>query len=295
MTRLRFSGHETFAVRTFWPKKGYDFIINGGKFSNPDAGIKLGVGKNMVSSISYWMKALNLYDELKEQQTEFADLLFGDNGYDMFLEDIGSIWLLHYQLVKSNYASIYNLVFNSFRKERTIFTKRQLNNYIKRQFTDLNNLSYNSKTIDKDINVFLRSYNAPDYKSITKDFEEEIGGLFLELELMTSNKDVDLNEERVNWYNISSKERNSLPPEIVLFVILDCFENTANISFRRLEIENNSPGLIFALSKEGLYKVIKEIELITDSVIVSESAGNISLVISEGLDKWEILKKYYEE
>jgi hypothetical protein len=27
MDKLRFSGHETFIARTFWPKKGYDFII----------------------------------------------------------------------------------------------------------------------------------------------------------------------------------------------------------------------------------------------------------------------------
>jgi len=48
MSNYRFSGHETFVVRSFWPKKGYDFIASGGKFSDDDAVVKLGVGKNMV-------------------------------------------------------------------------------------------------------------------------------------------------------------------------------------------------------------------------------------------------------
>jgi hypothetical protein len=63
MSKLRFSGHDTFIVRTFWPKKGYDFIKNGGNFNAEDAVIDLGVGKNMVSSINFWMKALGLNEE----------------------------------------------------------------------------------------------------------------------------------------------------------------------------------------------------------------------------------------
>jgi hypothetical protein len=55
MDKLRFSGHETFIARTFWPKKGYDFIKQGGKFSSEDAVVELGVGKNMVLSINFWM------------------------------------------------------------------------------------------------------------------------------------------------------------------------------------------------------------------------------------------------
>jgi len=37
MDKLRFSGHDIFIVRTFWPKKGYDFIRIGGNFNYEDA------------------------------------------------------------------------------------------------------------------------------------------------------------------------------------------------------------------------------------------------------------------
>jgi len=293
MNKLRFSGHETFIARTFWPKKGYDFILDGGNFNAESAVVKLGVGKNMVSSIKYWMKSLNIYDESKNNQTAFADFLYGENGNDPFLEDVASIWLLHYYLIKLNYASIFSLVFNSLRKERSFFTKKQLHSFIKRQFQEQNNNGYNSNTIDKDVNVFLRTYNTPDYKSIKKDFEDEIGGLFQELELMTSKREVDLDEKNVDWFDLTGKERFSLPPEVVLFAILDTFTESLNIGFRRLEIEKNSPGMVFALSKESLFKKLKEIESTTKGIIVSESAGNITLVIPEGLNKWDILRNYY--
>lgn len=52
MSKLRFSGHDTFIVRTFWPKKGYDFIKNGGNFSAEDAVVDLGVGKNIYPAIN---------------------------------------------------------------------------------------------------------------------------------------------------------------------------------------------------------------------------------------------------
>jgi len=295
MSRLRFSGHETFIVRTFWPKKGYDFIMEGGDFNAKDAVVKLGVGKNMVSSINYWMKSLYLIDESNNIPSLFADFLFGETGNDLFLEDIGSVWLLHYYLINHNYASIYSLVFNKFRKERSIFTKSQLHSFIKRHFHEQNNNGYNSNTIDKDAGVLLRTYNTPDYKSIKKDYEDEIGGLFLELELMSSKRDVDLDEKKVDWFDLTGKERPTLPAEVVLFTILDSYPESQNISFRRLEIEENSPGMVFALSKEGLFMKLKEIESINKGVIISESAGNITMVIPEGIDKWELLKNYYAE
>ena len=58
----------------------------------------------------------------RDSPTEIAEYLFGKKGNDIYLEDYGTIWLLHYHLVKTNKASIYNLVFNEFRKERIDFT-----------------------------------------------------------------------------------------------------------------------------------------------------------------------------
>jgi hypothetical protein len=49
-----------------------------------------------------------------------------------FLEDDASLWLLHYQLIKTGLASTYNIIFNEFRKEKLFFNKDTFVNYLKR-------------------------------------------------------------------------------------------------------------------------------------------------------------------
>lgn len=298
MNRLRFSGHDTFIVRSFWPKKGYDFVNKGFRFSSEEAVIELGVGKNMVSSIQFWMKALGLLEEDNTTPTDFAKFVFDNQGVDPFLEDIGSIWLLHYYLVKTDYSSIYSLIFNDLRKERAVFNRNQLSSFIKRKYAEAGDNSLNQNTIDKDINVFTRLYNKVDFQSLTKDFEDEVSSLMIELELIVSTIEDEVKEgsnkrEKVEWFYLHGDNRPSLPPEVLLFAILDNFKDAKNIGLKRLEIEPNSPGMVFLLSKDALYKQLKKLENIYPGIIVSETAGNTVLVLPEGIDQWEILRKYY--
>ena len=53
-------------------------------------------------------------EEFDSELTELAHLLLKDGGYDEYLESEGTLWLLHYQLQKVGYSSIYSLAFNQF-------------------------------------------------------------------------------------------------------------------------------------------------------------------------------------
>ena len=90
--KFTFSGHESFQCRQLWLKKGYDFVNKKKSFNNDDAVVELGVGKNMVSSIRFWMKAFNLLTTTDEL-TDFAHKLLADDGYDPYMEDEGTLWL----------------------------------------------------------------------------------------------------------------------------------------------------------------------------------------------------------
>ena len=70
--RYCFSGHESFPCKSMWLKKGYDYLVDRNRFTDPDAVVKLGVGKNMVQSIRFWLRAfglLNLARYLNMQPT----------------------------------------------------------------------------------------------------------------------------------------------------------------------------------------------------------------------------------
>jgi len=151
--RYSFAGHETFTCKNYWLKKGYDHSVENKKF-NDEAVIDLGVGKNMVNSISFWLKAFGLY----EDDVVLRDLIFhSEKGYDPYLEDIGTIWFLHHMLVTTNKASTYNLVFNYFRKLRIDFNVEQLVKYLETE-CEKENQSFSSNSIKKDCSVFINNY-----------------------------------------------------------------------------------------------------------------------------------------
>ena len=75
--RLTFSGHDSFPCRNLWLKKGYDYVLSGKSFSDEDSVVVLGVGKNMVNAIRYWMKAFDLLDQ-DNKLTELSYFIFSN-------------------------------------------------------------------------------------------------------------------------------------------------------------------------------------------------------------------------
>ena len=290
--KLHFSGHESFACKQFWLKKGFDFAAEEKSFNDETAVVELGVGKNMVNSIRYWSKCFNIIDD-SDQPTEFGSKIFFEDGLDPYLEDIGTIWLLHYYLIKKNKASIYSLLFNEFRKERIDFNKEQFHSFLKRKCNDEeNSVKYNENTINTDINVLLKNYSKPETKSKI-EIEDVFSNMFLDLDLILDYKKRDINNHLIDWYRIEGSLREDLPCEIVLFLILDNFENETSISFRQLLVGFNSPGSVFALTAEGLFDKIQQIINKHNNIVYSETAGNQVLQIKGNINKWEVLDEYY--
>lgn len=99
----RYSGHETFPCRYTWlPKAVRGLTKNGQLFSDEDAAmVDLGVGKNMVRSIRFWADAAEIASSrIKEpglDVSEFGKVIFGARGHDQFLEDIQTLWLIHWK------------------------------------------------------------------------------------------------------------------------------------------------------------------------------------------------------
>lgn len=159
MARPIFSGHESFACKSHWLKRGYDFVRGENNFNDDDAVVRLGVGKNMVASIKFWLKAIGL---LKDTGlVDISDHLFDDeNGKDPYLEDVGTLWLLHFLLIHTDYATIYKTTFVDYHRQRNIVEKSKLQNYIKHacfEETGYKNL-YNDNTVKRDIGVMLHNY-----------------------------------------------------------------------------------------------------------------------------------------
>lgn len=285
ITKYTFSGHDSFQCRQLWLKKGYDYVQEGNNFNDEDAVVQLGVGKNMVSSIRFWLKAFNIIDN-KDIPTEFGKRLFDDeNGYDPFLEDEASLWLLHYQLVKNSFASIYSIIFNKFRKEKLFFNKETFVNYVKRIGENNPDLNFNENTVAKDFIVFANLYkNDPE----SKDVEDSFTGILSEIELLKT-----IGKGKEEQFYIENSERDNLPEAVVLFTILDNPNYGNSISLNSLEFDINSPGAIFALNRSGLMNKISDILNDFKDITFTDQAGIKELQFKKKTDAYTILDTYY--
>lgn len=99
---FRFGGHQSFALRTAWLPKAALAIQEGvDVFSDPLRGVvRLGLGKNMVEALRVWVEAYGVAtrNNGKWELTGLGKALLGAGGYDRFLEDEQTLWLLHWNI-----------------------------------------------------------------------------------------------------------------------------------------------------------------------------------------------------
>jgi len=87
--RASFGRHETFSLRYAWLTKVFQaFMKKKTIFSSDEATIELGVGKNMVNAIKYWLRAASMLEENSEglDATELGTALFSEKGWDQYLD-----------------------------------------------------------------------------------------------------------------------------------------------------------------------------------------------------------------
>ena len=253
--KLTFSGHDTFHCRHLWLKKGYEFVKKGNKFSDEDAVLELGVGKNMVSSINFWMRAFGIIDK-DGILTEFAKYILDDTGKDPYLEDEATLWLLHYQLVTQNIASTYSLIFNELRRERIEFTKDNFIAFVLRKAEELNISQINKNTVAADFEVLTKMYIRTDAQS--KDKEDTFSGLLTELNIIQEEKR-KVDEKMTVFYSVPTDEKSLIPDEVLLYGILDKDEFDKSISLYSIEQGKNQIGSVFAIGRTGLVNKIESI------------------------------------
>ena len=104
---MKFRAHDTFFIRKGWLSKGMKAVHNCpdlfvSKKENPmDV---LGLGANMVKALRYWLPAVGLTEERVENRrrvqvfTPFGQCVFT---HDRYIEELGTLYLIHYQLAKN--------------------------------------------------------------------------------------------------------------------------------------------------------------------------------------------------
>lgn len=294
-----FARHETFCPRYGWLKKGFDGVSEDpGIFDSPDAIERLGVGKNMVRSIRFWCMAFHLIEPNIEsgprrlggpmRATRFGEALLSDDGWDPFLEDPASLWLLHWQLFTAPIsASTWSLAINL--GHMGSFTLKELTRALVERKDSYPTLTrYSDSSIDKDASCFVRMYAPPG-----RQVSEEIECPFTHLGLLIPG-----DEKQAFRFNISDKY--AVPEEIFLAACFDYASKlqpgTKSLSLNRVAYDFNAPGVVFKLSETDVgYRLERASQRFGEHIRFVELYGNRQLQFDQDAEDlyWQALQQYY--
>ena len=247
-------------------------------FSNPDAPVTLGVGKNMVNAIRYWGLAYKVLEERSDPDrprlphtvvSSFGEALLGDGGWDPYLEDEGSLWLLHWMLMRAPcLVPAWWIAFNAFSNQQ--WDEELLASHIDRLVRTLPGWpGIVHSSIRKDVNCLVRTL-AP-RKEGRQGLDDVIDSPFRELHLLEAAPG-EAREVR-----FTHGTRAGLPDEILTFAALDFAASrarTANsITLPTLCRDPGSPGLVFKLSEEAIHLGLEGVARENDKLHLAEPAG----------------------
>lgn len=297
ITQPHFAGHETFPLRYGWLKKAVDGIANDPElFTRDDALVTLGVGKNMVRAIRHWALSTGvLYEDpdvpnnrgRQLRLTTLGKLLFGHRGLDPFLEEPGSLWLLHWQLCSSpDSPTTWHWTFNHFADAE--FTKERLLRALQ-GIVDTNEWNRVApSTLRRDVDCFIRTYT-PTKTTRLVVLEDTLDCPFVELQLL---HDV----EGGHVYSFARGDHPTLPTWVVLFAILHFWQSYApnrdTLNFDDVAYRPGSPGQVFKLSEDGLTRHLEALEAATSRALGYDvTAGLRQIYRRKSLSSEEVIER----
>lgn len=280
--KYTFSGHESFPCKSLWLKKGYDFVVAGNDFNSAEAVIGLGVGKNMVASIRFWLKAFGITEN--DQLTWLGNYLFGESkGKDKYLEDIATLWLLHFNLVFSEEATLYKMFFCGVQRERSHFEREQVLTYVKLRMVEAGKMTlFNENTVKKDIGVLLQNYTLPRKPQSNEDYSS----LLIDLDLIRQSS-----EGKGYYFNVDGKRK--ITKEIFLYGLLKLkeVEGDNTIAFDTIQ---ERIGLVFCMQDYETIEMLKQLaNEYSQNFAYSDVAGIKQVQFTKDLDVKQVLDNYY--
>lgn len=292
--RVAFGRHQTFAVRYGWLSKGFQAIKRDPNILRSDEAIaELGVGKNMVESIGYWLRAFQLVETDSSKPTALGEMLFSTyKGCDPYLEDEATVWLLHWLLVTNpEQATAWYWFFNRYHKPE--FTSAELAtalaDFVGDQVKDIKRPA--ASTLKSDAALLPRMYTQSKVNRNTP-IEEALDSPLSLLGLIHQ-----MTGER--GYQSKPAARPSLPMGILGYAITELFQskNTEILPVEDLMYSRDNypaPGAVFRLTEiDLLTKLEKLVEYIPGAFQINETAGIHQLFQLQAIEPIEFLERHY--
>ena len=262
----RFSGHESFACRYAWLPKAYRALkAEPDIFSREEhAMLELGLGKNMVRSLRFWVEVMGLTTSASGRDlalTPFADAIFAANGYDPYLEDARTLWLIHWTLSARHSAPVFAWDFLINHWPRPEFSRSEalaaFHVESRRQEG-----GHSDATLAQHLDVFLHTY-LPSRNS-TLGVEDSLDGPLVDLAFLIPSGERRNDAGRIETvYGFRREPKPEITPALFDYCLMDFWTrfhpNEQTLSLREATLAASSPGQVFKLTEEDVRARLEEI------------------------------------
>ena len=304
--RFRFSGHETFPCRYAWLPKAYrEISCNRLAFADDEnAMIRLGVGKNMVRAIRFWMVEMSVASKHAEggyQPSEFANAVFNrKKGKDPFLQDIRTLWLLHWKLSTHSVEEplfAWDFLINQWQSQEI---SRSCVLQAFRRAADKEARPPSDVTLGQHYDTFLHTY-VPTRSRKGEIQEDNLDCPLVELEFinLVGERRIDGTGKREPIYAFRIEDKPDITPEIFAYALDDYWRKRRStegtLTFKDVTFGHGSPGQVFKLPE---WAVRERLEVLSSDSFgpfrYSESATHQQITRREGVPAPSVVMAYGE-
>ena len=304
MVQSRFTGHETFPCRYPWLPKTVSALE---KYPDlfkdiDDAIVVLGVGKQMARAIRFWVEAAKVVDRKSRGDLEVSPLgndLLGENGFDPYLEDIQTLWLIHWNFSTHPESPIFAWDFLMNRwQDPDIVPSRAVDIFEREANSQGRQLSI--VTLKQHFNIFLHTYVRTRGKK-GNILEDNLDSPLTELNLIRQIGETvsDSNGKRESVYAFNRDPKPQISQQLFFYCLDDFWKNyypkEKSLQFHEIASGHGSPGQIFKLPEQEIRDRLEDSEDFTDGAIVFRESMNLRQIQKQRDIKKNLLNAIYLE
>ena len=295
---FRFSGHETFACRFAWLPKACSFLGRSPDLWADDeqAMVELGLGKNMVRSLRFWAAATGVITPAGRPPSisEFGRQIFGEGGFDPFIEHVSTPWLIHWTLASSTTVPLFSwhILFN--RWPFAEFSRSDVLKVLRRESRVLG-YDHSDVTLSQHFDVLLHSY-LPSRSNV--NLEDSLDGPLTDLRLIEHVGDRKAEAgRREPVYAFRRGRKPEIGEAVFDYALHDYWRRRhseeSTITLRDICVGDGSPGRILLLSEDDVRQRLEDNRAGTYEYLPSAIAGRI--VATERPTQPHLLARVYKE
>ncbi|WP_313633083.1 DUF4007 family protein [Brevundimonas naejangsanensis] len=261
----RFSGHESFALRYAWLPKAYRAILKDPAiFSREEEAMEvLGIGKNMVRSLRFWVEATGMAESRDRSRslelTEFGRGIFDAEGFDPYLEDVRTLWLLHWTLASRRERPLFAWNYLFSRWPRPEFSRSEALAAFHSESRKLG-ADHSETTLGQHLDVFLHTY-VPSRSG--GSIEDSLDGPLVDLNLlvpMGERKGEGGRFETV--FGFRREPKPDITDALFDYCLMEFWaglsRNDDTLSLREVTVGEGSPGQVFKLTEDDIRARLEE-------------------------------------